>query len=93
MLAICRSLMGDPDLIMIDEPTEGLSPQMTQRVAELLMEVASRGVSILLFEQKLSIALNSAHRIYFMRHGEVVFEGTPKDLRERCDIRKEWLEV
>lgn len=93
MLTMCRTLMGDPDFIMIDEPTEGLSPQMTQRVAELLQEIARRGVSTLLVEQKLAIALDIAHRVYVMGHGQVVFEGTPQELKERADIRKEWLEV
>ena len=93
MLTMCRTLMGDPEVIMIDEPTEGLSPQMTTRVAELLNEISSRGVSILLVEQKLSIAMKISHRVYVMGHGQIVFEGTPKELEKRDDIRKEWLEV
>jgi branched-chain amino acid transport system ATP-binding protein len=93
MLTMCRTLMGDPDLVMIDEPTEGLSPQMVQRVAELLQEIAKRGIATLLVEQKLSIAMDIAHRVYVMGHGHVVFEGTPDELRAREDIRKEWLEV
>ena len=93
MLTMCRSLMGDPDFVMIDEPTEGLSPQMTQKVAEILQEIANRGVSTLLVEQKLSIALDIAHRVYVMGHGQIVFEGTPDQLKERDDVRKEWLEV
>ncbi len=93
MLTMCRTLMGDPDFVMIDEPTEGLSPQMTQKVADLLREIARRGVSTLLVEQKLSIAMDISDRVYVMGHGQVVFEGTPADLTEREDIRKEWLEV
>ena len=93
MLTMCRTLMGDPDLVMIDEPTEGLSPQMVQRVAQLLQEIAKRGIATLLVEQKLSIALDIAHRVYVMGHGQVVFEGTPADLKAREDIRREWLEV
>ena len=93
MLTMCRTLMGDPDLIMIDEPTEGLSPQMVQRVAELLKEIAKRGIATLLVEQKLAIAMDIAHRVYVMGHGQVVFEGTPAELRQRDDVRKEWLEV
>ena len=93
MLTMCRTLMGDPEVIMIDEPTEGLSPQMTTRVADLLNEISSRGVSILLVEQKLSIAMKISHRVYVMGHGQIVFEGTPKELERRDDIRKEWLEV
>ena len=93
MLTMCRTLMGDPEVIMIDEPTEGLSPQMTTRVAELLNEISSRGVSILLVEQKLAIAMKISHRVYVMGHGQIVFEGTPAELDKRDDIRKEWLEV
>tara|TARA_B100000965_G_scaffold245023_1_gene205619 strand:+ start:2357 stop:3058 length:702 start_codon:yes stop_codon:yes gene_type:complete len=93
MLTMCRTLMGDPEVIMIDEPTEGLSPQMTKRVADLLNEISSRGVSILLVEQKLAIAMKISHRVYVMGHGQIVFEGTPKELESRDDIRKEWLEV
>ncbi|MEM8653747.1 MAG: ABC transporter ATP-binding protein [Pseudomonadota bacterium] len=93
MLTMCRTLMGDPDLVMIDEPTEGLSPQMVQRVAQLLQEIARRGIATLLVEQKLSIALDIAHRVYVMGHGQVVFEGTPTELKAREDVRKEWLEV
>ena len=93
MLTMCRTLMGDPEVIMIDEPTEGLSPQMTTRVADLLNEISSRGVSILLVEQKLAIAMKISHRVYVMGHGQIVFEGTPAELDKRDDIRKEWLEV
>ena len=93
MLTMCRTLMGDPEVIMIDEPTEGLSPQMTKRVADLLNEISSRGVSILLVEQKLAIAMKISQRVYVMGHGQIVFEGTPEELENRDDIRKEWLEV
>ena len=93
MLTMCRTLMGDPEVIMIDEPTEGLSPQMTTRVADLLNEISSRGISILLVEQKLAIAMKISHRVYVMGHGQIVFEGTPAELDKREDIRKEWLEV
>ncbi|WP_425403507.1 ABC transporter ATP-binding protein [Hwanghaeella sp.] len=93
MLTMCRTLMGDPDLIMIDEPTEGLSPQMVERVAGLLEEIARRKVSILLVEQKLTIALRISHRVYVMGHGHMVFEGTPEALRADAQIRSEWLEV
>jgi branched-chain amino acid transport system ATP-binding protein len=93
MLTICRTLMGDPDLIMVDEPTEGLSPQMVERVGGLLRRIAERGVAILLVEQKLTIALEISERCYVMGHGSIVFEGTPDDLRKNAEIRKEWLEV
>jgi branched-chain amino acid transport system ATP-binding protein len=93
MLTICRTLMGDPYLIMIDEPTEGLAPMLVRQVGILLTEIAQRGVAILLVEQKLTIALTISHRIYVMGHGHVVFEGTPEDLRRHDDVRREWLEV
>ncbi len=93
MLTICRTLMGDPDLIMIDEPTEGLAPQMVERIGDLLQEIARRGISILLVEQRLVIALRIAHRVYVMGHGRMVFEGTPAALMANADVRREWLEV
>jgi branched-chain amino acid transport system ATP-binding protein len=93
MLTICRTLMGDPHLMMVDEPTEGLAPMLVRHVAELLVQIASRGVAILLVEQKLTIALEISHRVYVMGHGRVVFEGTPADLRANDGVRKEWLEV
>ncbi|PCH58979.1 MAG: ABC transporter ATP-binding protein [SAR86 cluster bacterium] len=93
MLSMCRALMGDPQLIMIDEPTEGLAPKLVKQVGELLQEIAKRGVSILLVEQKLSIALKISHRLYVMGHGKMVYEGTPESLMQADDVRAEWLEV
>lgn len=93
MLTLCRTLMGDPDLIMIDEPTEGLAPKIVEQVAEYLRELKRRGVSVLLVEQKLTIALEVSERCLVMGHGQIVFEGTPDELRANRYIRKEWLEV
>ena len=93
MLTMCRTLMGDPDLIMIDEPTEGLAPMMVALVGNLLAEIAQRGISILLVEQKLTIALKISHRLYVMGHGHIVFEGSPQDLINHDEVRQEWLEV
>lgn len=93
MLTLCRTLMGDPDLIMIDEPTEGLAPKIVELVAEYLNTLKSRGVSVLLVEQKLTIALQISQRCYVMGHGTIVFEGTPKSLLADAHVRKEWLEV
>jgi branched-chain amino acid transport system ATP-binding protein len=93
ILAICRTLMGDPDLVMVDEPTEGLSPQLVGVVRELLEGIAAQGVAILLIEQRLTIALAISHRLYVMGHGRIVFEGTPEDLRDNEGVRREWLEV
>ena len=93
MLTLCRTLMGNPSLIMIDEPTEGLAPKIVEQMAVLFDEIAKRGVAILLVEQKLTIALKISHRVYVMGHGQIVFEGTPKDLELNDSVRKEWLEV
>lgn len=93
MLTLCRTLMGDPDLIMIDEPTEGLAPKIVELVAEYLQALKARGISVLLVEQKLAIALDISQRVLVMGHGSIVFEGSPAELRENAAIRKEWLEV
>jgi branched-chain amino acid transport system ATP-binding protein len=93
MLTMCRTLMGDPDLILIDEPTEGLAPKLVEQVGELLAEIARRGVAILLVEQKLAIALKICSRLYVMGHGRIVFHGTPAELAANPAVRREWLEV
>ncbi len=93
MLTLCRTLMGDPDLIMIDEPTEGLAPKIVELVGEYLRELKRRGISVLLVEQKLTIALEVSERCLVMGHGRIVFEGTPTALRADAYVRKEWLEV
>jgi branched-chain amino acid transport system ATP-binding protein len=93
MLTLCRTLMGDPELIMIDEPTEGLAPKIVEPVAGYLRELKRRGMAVLLVEQKLTIALEVSQRCLVMGHGQIVFEGTPADLRANAEIRKEWLEV
>ena len=85
--------MGDPKIIMIDEPTEGLAPKIVHQVGELLEQIASRGVSILLVEQKLAIAMKVSSRVYVMGHGQMMFEGSPADLEANPQVRKEWLEV
>ena len=93
MLTLCRTLMGDPDLIMIDEPTEGLAPAIVQLVAEYLMELKRRGICVVLVEQKLAIAMQISDRVYVMGDRRIVFEGTPAELKADANIRKEWLEV
>jgi len=93
MLTMCRTLMGDPDLILIDEPTEGLAPKLVEQVGELLSEISRRGVAILLVEQKLAIALKISSRVYVMGHGRIVFQGEPADFGANSAVRKEWLEV
>ncbi len=93
MLTLCRTLMGDPDLIMIDEPTEGVAPKIVQEIAELLQEITRRGISVFLIEQKLDIALKVCNRLYVMGQGAIVFEGTAAELQENQPLRQEWLEV
>jgi branched-chain amino acid transport system ATP-binding protein len=93
MLTLCRTLMGDPDLVIIDEPTEGLAPKIVQLVGEYLKNLKQRGVSVLLIEQKLTIAMAISDRALVMGHGSIVFEGTPASLREDAATRQEWLEV
>lgn len=93
MLTLCRTLMGDPDLIIIDEPTEGLAPKIVELVAHYLQELKQRGIAVLLIEQKLTIAMNISDRCLVMGHGSIVFTGTPDQLRNDSEVRKEWLEV
>ena len=93
MLTLCRTLMGDPELIIIDEPTEGLAPKIVELVAQYLKELKRRGIAVLLIEQKLTIAMNISDRCLVMGHGSIVFSGTPQELRNDSYIRKEWLEV
>lgn len=93
MLTLCRTLMGDPDLIIIDEPTEGLAPKIVELVGQYLKTLKSRGISVLLIEQKLTIAMEISDRALVMGHGRIVFQGTPDSLRADAYTRKEWLEV
>jgi branched-chain amino acid transport system ATP-binding protein len=93
MLTLCRTLMGDPDLLMIDEPTEGLAPKVVAQVSEFLCEMKKRAIAVLLVEQKLTLSLQISQRLYVMGHGRVVFQGTPDELRDNESVRKEWLEV
>jgi branched-chain amino acid transport system ATP-binding protein len=93
MLTMCRSLLGNPRIILIDEPTEGLAPKIVEVVTEMIRTICAKGVSVLLVEQKLTIAMRVSKRVYVMGHGQIVFEGTPEDLRSAPDVRREWLEV
>jgi branched-chain amino acid transport system ATP-binding protein len=93
MLTLCRTLMGDPDFVMVDEPTEGLAPKIVELVAHYLKALKQRGISVLLIEQKLAIAMDISDRCLVMGHGSIVFSGTPAELRQDSNIRKEWLEV
>jgi branched-chain amino acid transport system ATP-binding protein len=93
MLTLCRTLMGDPDLIIIDEPTEGLAPKIVALVGQYLETLKQKGISVLLIEQKLTIAMDISDRVLVMGHGSIVFSGTPAQLREDAYTRREWLEV
>ncbi len=93
MLTLCRTLMGDPDLLIIDEPTEGLAPKIVELVGGFLQALRARGHSVLLIEQKLTIALQISDRCLVMGHGAIVYEGSPQALRGQAAVRKEWLEV
>ena len=93
MLTLCRSLMGDPDLLIVDEPTEGLAPKVVEGLAHFFKQLKAHGIAVLLIEQKLALALDVSDRCYLMGHGNVVFEGTPEQLRQASAIRREWLEV
>jgi branched-chain amino acid transport system ATP-binding protein len=93
MLTICRSLLGNPLVMLIDEPTEGLAPMIVQVVGEVIKEIHRRGVSVVLVEQKLAIALKVSNRVCVMGHGRIVFEGTPQDLTSNPQLMKDWLAV
>jgi branched-chain amino acid transport system ATP-binding protein len=93
MLTLCRTLMGDPDLVLIDEPTEGLAPQIVELVGDYLARLRERGISVLLIEQKLTIALRISDRALVMGHGAIVYDGTPAELLRNERVRQEWLEV
>ena len=93
MLTICRSLLGNPRVILVDEPTEGLAPKVVEIVTDVIRDICQKGVAVLLVEQKLTIALRVAERVYVMGHGQIVFEGTPAALRSAPEVRRDWLEV
>ncbi|ALS61448.1 ABC transporter ATP-binding protein [Pandoraea norimbergensis] len=93
LLSLCRALMAGPDLLIVDEPTEGLAPRVVARIGRILTELRASGVAVLLIEQKLSLALSCAQRVAVMGRGALVFEGTPDELARAHEIRAEWLEV
>lgn len=93
MLTMCRSLLGNPKLLLLDEPTEGLAPQIVERLVRAILDVRKRGVSVLLIEQRLTIALDISDRVLVMGHGHIVYNGTPDDLRDNADVQRNWLAV
>ena len=93
MLTMCRALLGNPRVILIDEPTEGLAPKIVEVVTDMIREICKQGISVLLVEQKLTVAMRVSSRVYVMGHGQTVFEGSPDDLRNAPEVRRDWLEV
>lgn len=93
MLTICRSLLGNPRVILVDEPTEGLAPKIVAQVGECIQDMSRRGVAVLLVEQKLAIALKVSTRVCVMGHGTVVFEGSPRELESDRALLAQWLAV
>ena len=93
MLAIGRSLMGNPRLLLVDEPTEGLAPLMVQEVRNVLEEINKAGVSILLVEHNLKVALSLANRVYLMGKAHIGFKGSVEELRDNKQVREKYLEV
>src|SRR5512136_827831 len=93
MLTIGRTLMGNPELFLIDEPTEGLSPLLVETIIQILRQVNAEGGSMLLVEQAMDVALDLASVAYVMSKGKIVFEGTSKELSANKEIRSKYLEV
>lgn len=93
MLTICRSLLGNPQVILVDEPTEGLAPKIVTAVGECIRDMHRKGVSVVLVEQKLAIALKVSTRVCVMGHGRIVFEGTPQQLASDEKLLADWLAV
>ena len=93
MLAISRALMTNPELLLMDEPSEGLAPLFVAEIGRIIRQLRQGALSILLVEQNLSLALSVADRVYVMNKGRIVFEGTPSDLREQAEVRHRYLGV
>ncbi len=93
MLTIGRSLMGNPDLLLVDEPTEGLAPLMIKEVRDVLAEINKVGVSILLVEHNIKVAMSLAHRVYLMGKAHIGFSGTTEELNNNPQAREKYLEV
>ncbi len=93
MLTIARALMGDPEIILLDEPTEGLAPKIVETLEQVIMDIHSHGVAILLVEQNMRVVLRLAGRIYVISKGSIVFHGTREELREASEVREKYLEV
>ena len=93
MLTIGRSLMGNPGLLLVDEPTEGLAPLLVREVRDILEEINKAGVSILLVEHNIKVALSLADRVYLMGKAHIGFAGTIAELETHPEARQKYLEV
>ena len=93
MLTIARTLMGNPEVLLIDEPTEGLAPLIVRTVEQVIRDIHRRGIAILLVEQNMRVALRLADRIYVIAKGMIVFHGTCEELERAHEIREKYLEV
>jgi branched-chain amino acid transport system ATP-binding protein len=93
MLTIARTLMGNPEVLLIDEPTEGLAPKIVETVEQVIQDIHQHNVPILLVEQNMRVALRLAGRIYVISKGKIVFQGTGQELKEADEVRQKYLEV
>ncbi len=93
MLAIARALMTNPEYLLLDEPSEGLAPLIVAEIRRIIDSLSKEGLSILLVEQNLSLALGLARRVYVMSKGRIVFEGSPDKLRANEEIMHQYLGV
>ncbi len=93
MLTIARTLMGNPEVLLIDEPTEGLAPKIVETVEQVIQDIHQHNIPILLVEQNMRVALRLAGRIYVISKGKIVFQGTGQELKEAQEVREKYLEV
>jgi branched-chain amino acid transport system ATP-binding protein len=93
MLSLARALMVDPQLLIADEPTEGLAPHLVRRVGQILRQQAQEGAAVLLMEQKLDLSLELADRVLVLGRGQVVFSGSPAQLQAQEALRRQWLDL
>lgn len=93
MLTIARTLMGNPEVLLVDEPTEGLAPLIVKTVERVIQDIHQHNIPILLVEQNMRVALRLAGRIYVMSKGKIVFQGTSQELKEAHEVREKYLEV
>jgi len=93
MLTIARTLLGNPELILIDEPSEGLSPLVAKHIFAIIQEVNKEGISMILVDQNLYFACSVAQRVYIMSKGNIVYSGAGKEVIENSDIQAKYLAV